>query len=96
MLGIGSLLTFGSYVNSETRGTYYVLWGPMLFGLWKITRAGWGLWEVSNGTVPQGFLPAVAEHRQKGADGTRRWPAGWPQPPTETTRAPTSRTGSVI
>jgi hypothetical protein len=107
LLSVGAVMTFATYVNAEGGGTYYILWGPMVFGLWRTAKAGWGLWELNQGRTPDGFAP-VALHEWDGGPPSGppqlRWPqppAGhqpptWPQPPAATSPPPRRRKGSVI
>jgi hypothetical protein len=49
---VAGLFTLGSYTDAQQHaaqtgeGSYYVLWGAMLFGALKVFRAGRVLWAV--------------------------------------------------
>ena len=106
LIAVGIVLTLGSVYNAEAGengGVYYLVWGPVVFGLWRIGKAGWGLWQLNHDVVASVWAPPATpetevRHPQDQPPPRPQpssAPAAWPQRQSALTPS-RSRRGSVI
>lgn len=56
---IAVVITFGSYLFASEGGTYYVFWGAMIYGIYRLIR---GFWYKLN---PESLLRKAEEETKK-------------------------------
>lgn len=56
---IALVITFGSYLFASEGGTYYVFWGAMIYGIYRLIR---GFWYKLN---PESLLRKAEEETKK-------------------------------
>lgn len=56
---IAVVITFGSYLFASEGGTYYVFWGAMIYGIYRLIR---GFWYKLN---PKSLLSKAEEEAKK-------------------------------